>query len=254
VGAAGEAGRSSNRKCIAAASSHVITPTTLFRVLLGCILLLLGAEVFRQVASYGFGHDYARFSRLFDLDAERNVPTWFSTVQLFLASMLAFMIYLDRRPDGTRLVAHWAGLGFIMLYISLDEAVALHEQMILPLREFLDLGGILYFSWVIVGALAVVAVVLIYVPFLKSLPKRTAILIFLAGTIYVGGALGLELVGGAIADKGEQPSLLYDIVAAMEESLEMIGIATFVFALADYASRHCKRIGPVFGGSDTPGS
>ncbi len=234
---------------------HVITPTALFRVLLGCITLLLGAEVLRQVALFGFDHDTVRgLAPLFHLNVERNIPTWFSTVQLFLASMIAFMIYLDRRLDGTRLVAHWAGLGFIMLYISLDEAVGLHERTIRPLREVLGLGGFLYYSWVILGAIASAAVVLIYVPFLKSLPKRTAVLIFLAGTVFVAGALGLELIGGAIADKGEVHSLTYNVVTATEESLEMIGIATFIFAVSDYASRHCKRIGPIFGDSEARGS
>ena len=206
----------------------------------------------RHVALYGFNHDNIRgFAPLFNLDAERNVPAWFSTVQLFLASMLAFMIYMERRLDGTRYVAHWAGLGFIMLYISLDEAIALHERTIVPIRESLGLGGFLYFSWVILGALAVAAVVLIYVPFLKSLPKRTAVLIFLAGTVFVAGGLGLELVGSAIADKGGTHSLTYNGVTATEELLEMVGIATFIFALSDYASRHCKRIGLMFGGSET---
>ena len=232
--------------------NHVITPTALFRVLLGCIMLLLGAEVLRQVALFGFGHDYIRdFAPLFDFKAERNVPAWFSTVQLFLASMLAFMIYLDRRLDGTRNVAHWAGLGFIMLYMSLDEAISLHERTTEPIRESLGLGGYLYFSWVILGAFAVAAVALIYVSFLKSLPKRTAVLIILAGTVFVAGALGLELVGGAIHDKGGRDGLTYNVVAATEELLEMVGIATFIFALSDYASRHCKRIGLLFGGSET---
>ncbi len=84
-----------------------------------------------------------------------------------------------------------------------------------------------------------------------SLPKRTAALIFLAGTVYVAGALGLELVGGIISDRGGRPSLIYELVAATEELLELIGIATFIFALSDYASRHCKRIGLIFGGSET---
>lgn len=233
----------------------MITPTTLFRVLLGCIMLLLGAEVLRQVALYGFGHDHIRgFARLFKLDAEMNVPTWFSTVQLFLASMLAFMIYLDRRLDGTRYVAHWSGLGFIMLYISLDEAISLHEKSVEPIREFLGVAGYLYFSWVILGALAVAAVALIYVSFLRSLPKRTAVLIFFAGTISVAGALGLELVGLAVVYKGGGVGLVYDVVAATEELLEMIGIATFIFALSDYASRHCKRIGPIFASSEARSS
>ncbi len=165
--------------------------------------------------------------------------------------MLAFMISLDRRLDGARFVAHWAGLGFIMLYISLDEAIILHERTIRPLRESLGLGGFLYFSWVILGGSAVAVVLLTYLPFLKALPKRTAVLIFLAGTVFVAGALGLELVGGAIADKVGTDGLVYQVVAATEESLEMIGIATFIFALSDYACRHCKRIGVIFGGSET---
>jgi len=214
-------------------------------------MLLLGAEVFRQVALYGFGRDYLLgFAALFDLGAEQNIPTWFSTIQLSLASMLAFTIFLDRRLDGMRLVGYWAGLGFIMLYMSLDEATVLHERMVEPIREAFGLGGFLYYSWVVVGAIAVAAVVLIYVPFLRSLPKRTAALIIFAGAIFVAGGLGLELVGGAIVDKRGY-GLVSQVVTAAEESLEMIGIATFIFALSDYASRHCKLIGAISGGAET---
>ena len=65
---------------------------------MACITLLVGAEVLRQVALFGFDRDYIHsLARLFKLDAERNLPTWFSTMQLFSAGMLALMISLDRR-------------------------------------------------------------------------------------------------------------------------------------------------------------
>ncbi len=73
----------------------------------------------------------------------------------------------------------------------------------------------------------------------------------LALMISLDRRLGLELVGGASADKVGTDGLVYQVVAATEESLEMIGIATFIFALSDYACRHCKRIGVIFGGSET---
>ncbi len=247
---ASEAEQSCDRVHTTSASSHLITPTTLFRVLLSCIMLLVFAEVFRQVALHGFGHDYIYgFARMIKIGSEKNIPAWFSTVQLFLASMLAFMIFLDRRLSAARCVAHWAGLGFIMLYISMDEAIGLHERTSRPIREALDLGGFLYFSWVVLGFLAVSAVALIYIPFLKSLPKRTARLIFFSGAVYVAGALGMELVGAAIVENGGRYSLAYDVETAIEESLEMVGIAMFIFALSDYASRHCNELSSLFGNS-----
>lgn len=136
----------------------------------------------------------------------------------------------------------------VALDMSVDEALVLHERTSGPIREVLGLQGkgILRDAWVILGALAAGIVALVYVPFLKALPRRTSGLILLSGMIFVSGALGLEMVGGAIAQENGRYVLVVQVVAAAEELLQLVGIATFIFALSDYAARHCRRFGGIF--------
>ena len=56
--------------------------------------------------------------------------------------------------------------------------------------------------------------------------------------LFVTGALGLELVGGALVERFGFDDIRYFAVATLEELLEMIGIAVFLFALMDYMARH----------------
>lgn len=94
---------------------------------------------------YGFGHDFVYgLSPLVDLDNEANLPTWFSSAQLLAAGLISFLIHVDRRGAGEKFAVHWVGLGFVMLYLSLDETAGLHELMSLPLRELFGFDGFLH--------------------------------------------------------------------------------------------------------------
>ena len=231
-------------------SDHLISPATLLRALLVCIGLLVLAEVLRQIANYGFGRDYlwgiAPYVRMYG-ENEVSLPNWYSTVQLALASLVCFAVYLDRRKYAAGHLGHWLGLGGIMLYISLDEATRLHERTIQPLQETFDLGGYLTYAWVIPGAVAVLVVGLAYLAFLRALPARTARLMFASGVLFVTGALGLEFFEGALADQGRADSFVYGVLAVTEEIAEMIAIAVFIFAVTDYAARHCRGCAAIFG-------
>jgi hypothetical protein len=59
--------------------------------------------------------------------------------------------------------------------------------------------------------------------------------LFVAATaLYIGGAMGMEMVGGfIITTKGMHP-LFYAIATTLEESLEMLGIVVFIHALMSY--------------------
>ena len=64
---------------------------------------------------------------------------------------------------------------------------------------------------------------------------RTRWLFLTAGLIYVVGVLGLELVGGRQLDlTGEQRTVMYVALGAVEELLEMVGIVVFMYALMSY--------------------
>jgi hypothetical protein len=74
----------------------------------------------------------------------------------------------------------------------------------------------------------------------------------LAAFLYIGGALGMEMVGSYIAEWQGQQNLLYALVATTEEVIEMIGIIVFIYGLLYYLGRWAKHIDikiiPLLGG------
>ena len=52
--------------------------------------------------------------------------------------------------------------------------------------------------------------------------------------LFVTGALGLEMIGGIIAVDSGMDSVAFVIGTTIEELLEMVGMAVFIFALARY--------------------
>ena len=69
-----------------------------------------------------------------------------------------------------------------------------------------------------------------------DLPVRIRILFIIAGSIYVMGAMGLELVGGYHADTYGVRNTTYVVLVSIEEILEMIGVVIFIYALMSYIS------------------
>jgi hypothetical protein len=62
-----------------------------------------------------------------------------------------------------------------------------------------------------------------------------------AGALYVGGALGLELLGGHLFVEGEVPGpnlLPYMLAASAEETLEITGVLVFIASLLRHMREH----------------
>lgn len=103
-----------------------------------------------------FGHNYVYgLVPLFELNAEQNAPTLFSTC-LFLAGALLFLaVGHASRVAGEHWMI-WLLLSGIFVFPALDEFAALHERRIVRVRSALDVSGPLYYAWVVPYALAVV--------------------------------------------------------------------------------------------------
>ncbi len=86
----------------------------------------------------------------------------------------------------------FALLGVLFFYISLDDFTTLHENA----NSWFNLDGIFYFGCVIPAGLIVAVLGLAYIPFLESLPAKSTRRIVVAGILYVGGALIIELLLG----------------------------------------------------------
>ena len=205
----------------------------LFFAVAGCIV---------QVLRYGFNYQ-ERWISLFNLDREINYPSWYSSFTLLFCAILLGIIASAKKKQGDRYFGHWKALGFIFVFFSLDEILSLHEILIInDLRKALDLGGHFYFIWVIPGAIFVVVTGLAYLKFLLHLPRKTRDFFLLAGSIYVGGALGMEMVCGYYADAVGQRNLIYGLLASVEEILEMVGVIVFIYALLSYIGSYLENI------------
>ncbi|MEG4491040.1 hypothetical protein [Microcoleus sp. D3_18_C4] len=205
----------------------------LFFAVAGCIV---------QVLRYGFNYQ-ERWISLFNLDREINYPSWYSSFTLLFCAILLGIIASAKKKQGDRYFGHWKALALMFVFFSLDEILSLHEILIInDLRKALNLGGIFYFIWVIPGAIFVGVTALAYLKFLRHLPRKTRDFFLLAGSIYVGGALGMEMVTGYYADAVTKRNLIYGLMVCVEEILEMVGVIVFIYALLSYIGSHLETI------------
>ena len=203
--------------------------------LMTIVIALAGAHIGGMVARYVLGHEYA-FGLIdtFNLNFENNVPTFFATFMLVACAALLTVTARQYATAGGG-AAWWKWLAILFVFLAVDEDASLHELLIQPLRERLPVAGPLYFAWVVPYGLAVVVVGLAYVRFVWSLPVRTRRLFVAAGSVYLTGALGLELAAGWYLSQGDAlEDLRYSLLVAVEESLEMSGIVLFIYALLDH--------------------
>ncbi|MGY2128320.1 hypothetical protein [Blastococcus sp. SYSU DS0617] len=178
--------------------------------------------------------------RLLNADGEGNVTTWFSTVLLFSIALVCLGVGMLLRARSAPLRRYWLGLALVFGYLSVDELAWLHEELIPRMDGIVEAEGAFTFPWVVVAAPLVILFAVVYAGFLWKLPRRTAALFVLAGLLYVGGALGLEAVGGLFYGDDLGANVAYVLVTTVEECLEMIGAALFLYAVARYAEREMR--------------
>lgn len=168
---------------------------------------------------------------LFSLSYEGNLPTWYSSGLLLACAGTLAAIALAA-PSGQ--VRYWSFLAAVFGYLSIDEAVGLHEQ----LNELVHLGGAFYFGWIIPAGMAVLLLGVVYLRFLSALPAETRRRFIVAGALYVGGALFMEIPLGLWTEARGDGDLGYALIDFAEESLEMTGATLFLVALLRHAAQH----------------
>jgi len=199
-------------------------------------LLVLVCGYGREIAAAAADSSSATFGyHWLRLDGEASLPAWYSSVLMLLSALL--MLLVSRHGGGSdgRLNRQWAVLGGLFILLSADEAVALHEQLSLPLQQLLHTGGPFFFGWVVAGLGAVMLLGLAYLPFLLRVARRTAVGLVLAGALYVAGALGLEMFGGYVYERFG-PSPYYVFITVCEETLEILGLTVLFNVMVAHAA------------------
>lgn len=177
----------------------------------------------------------------FFMDWEANVPTYFNTIILFIPALLMGIIAVWKYSVKDQFKIHWAGLAFILLYLSMDEASVLHEKLIKPMRGIVNYegyGGILFFAWIIPGIIAVALFMLAYLKFFLSLDRKFKMLFFFSLALYVGGVIGGEMLSGRLAETIGQKNFTYAAYTSLEESLELFGAAMLIYSLLAYLRQY----------------
>jgi hypothetical protein len=83
---------------------------------------------------------------------------------------------------------------------------------------------------------------LAYFRFVFHLSKKNRFLFIVAGGLYVGGALGLELVNGLYTETYGNDNLIHSFLINIEEILEMLGILVFIYGLLSILSTELRDL------------
>lgn len=164
---------------------------------------------------------------LFRLSGEATLPTWWSSFLLLTCGLA--LLAIGRAVTVRARRRDWTLLGIIFVYMSVDELVQIHEI----LNGGKHLSGAVYFAWVIPATAFVIIVGVRFMPFLFALPPRRRRQFVVAGLVYVGAALVMEVPLGYVAQSFGGQSLAYRVVDSLEEALEIVGLSLFLLALLE---------------------
>lgn len=223
-----------------------ITPKTIALVLTCAICLLVLAHLialyFLPEAERG-EHLAAAMDKFFNLNNERNIPTFYASFQLVCCSLLSFLVYSIYKKKGVKQRHYWLTLTIIFFYLSLDEVLQIHERLnnafqgLFPKTE----TQYVFWPWIIAYSCLAILIGVYFLKFLLMLKPKTRKLFILAGSIYVTGALVMEFIGNEFFEYN------YNIVMwtliTLEEVFELAGIAIFIYAVFDYITPLTLEIG-----------
>lgn len=146
----------------------------------------------------------------FDLNAEANIPTWFSTVLLFSVSLCSLGIYILRKNTPQPRI-FWLMFSGVYCFLSLDEAARLHE--------IIDVATSI--KWVFVYApVAGIFFIICAYHLIKNENKTLRQWILGGLVVYATGGLFSEFIGYSFYPLSP---LLQQAEFVIEEALEMIG-------------------------------
>jgi hypothetical protein len=183
---------------------------------------------------------------LFDLDGEANIPTWFSSCQLFLIGAILFLLgvmpHKSERPSRPFLLV----LSVRFLLLSLDETAQLHERITQGVgRRYIDwLPEFVWGRASLTLSLPVVATFMLRLT-LRDLSAiwrwspRLSLLAMAGACISIFGGVVMEAIGYKLLQYG---SPFYKFEVAIEESMEMFGASLILYFTILLASSVIKPL------------
>lgn len=180
---------------------------------------------------------------LVNLSGESNIPTWFTSSIFLVCSLLLYLIALAKYQSRDSCRHHWAGLAFVFILLSLDATATIHDWLLeQDLVSTWNTRGFLFFPWVIPGWIFVGLMTVIYFRFVFALPAQTRNLFIGSAIIYITGALVFEMMSAYLMDFYTDETIWRGLVATIKQSLELLGIITFIYGLLTYIRSQIKVV------------
>jgi len=228
-----------------------VSPRRLDRALTLAIVALVVLST-AAIWAYGRWPEAQRVHRMFYLDYETNVPTWWSSMQLLACAAAAGFLARAARSVADDRWPHWLALALLFAAMAADEAASLHELMQKPLRALLHTTWLRY-PLIVPGVIVGVVLAFHFRRFMRTIgPTRRRLAI--AGATFALGALVFEMIGGWFAPEAVGANTTYEVVMTIEETLEMIGSAMVLLALLRHVAQETGRNGLPLRDPTWPGS
>lgn len=210
-------------------------PKVVVLVLAGIILLLLLLNIASYLNLYlTNGDTMDMFFRKTNFNEEKNAPSIFSSLLHFFASFLLAFIGRSRLQISIQKKFWWA-LSFLFFFLGMDELLRVHEK--LEGNSLEGFSGMFLYNWIIYYSIALMILGFIFLKPLWKLPKKILKGFFIAGIIFLSGAIGVEnFTGGYIqAHELSETSVINSppvfLLYTIEELLEMTGVSLFIYYL-----------------------
>ena len=211
-------------------SAIKIYPKSLLSLLLSIVIILVSLNfIFFWLESNGIGS--FRFNSLFYLNEESNIPTYFSGLNLLLASLISFFISKDHDLSKNTKPRFWKLLAIVFLFLSFDEVAMFHERIYRITLFFTENFGTSLVWYIPYGIFVVIGIIFLFRDFL-SLDIKSKKIIAASGIIFISGAIGMEHFSNncdMFMNIKCSQNILFAL-ASLEESLEMVAICLFNFA------------------------
>ncbi|MCK0191453.1 hypothetical protein [Arenibacter sp. F20364] len=111
------------------------------------------------------------FVKLFYLDNEMAVPTFYSACALSLSGLILILIALKKKDLQEKYLS-WFGLGLVFMFLSIDEICVIHEHLSGMVQKSFKTTGFLYFGWVIPYGILILLLGTTYFRFVMALQSR----------------------------------------------------------------------------------
>ncbi|MEK6304041.1 MAG: hypothetical protein AABO41_25340 [Acidobacteriota bacterium] len=207
-----------------------------------CYLVVLGIDLFFLAANLGIISIQSPgdiLNRQLDLKLESNLATWYSSVQLFAAGMIA-IVNARHNAFVSKLrflySGGWLFIAFIFVGISADEVCQVHEQIATlyesnrgPFSPPAQLGAgdwIPFLMPLIIG----VPVVMILFFAVFAAHRKLSLAFAVAGLVCWIGSIYAE----SIEETSRQFGMSRQLEGAIEEGLEILGATLLLMSFVEF--------------------